>query len=71
MVTEFKLFKDGKTKIVKSWEEAEELIAEGWTLIDNAQSYQIGFSRDGIVKLAMPVAFQRFKIPSILYLLLS
>lgn len=52
MVTEFKLFKDGETKTVSTNEEAEKLITKGWTLVEDAQSFQIGFSRDAIVKLA-------------------
>ena len=50
MTKNFKLFKDGKTKTVDT-EEAEECITNGWT-VEDAQSFQVGFSRTGIVKLA-------------------
>ena len=52
MAKKFKLFKDGKTKSVDTKEEAEKCITNGWTLVEDAQSFQVGFSRSGIVKLA-------------------
>ena len=52
MADKFKLYKDGETKSVDTKEEAEECITDGWTLIEDAQSFQVGFSRSGIVKLA-------------------
>ena len=43
MTKNFKLFKDGKTKTVDTKEEAEECITNGWTLVEDAQSFQVGF----------------------------
>ena len=52
MVNEINLFKDGETKTVSTKEEAEKLITNGWTPVEDAQSFQVGFSRSAIVKLA-------------------